>query len=269
MLVAGLLGCFATAACGGQGWSACGPAVSASEARIQAALGEDTHIEFIDTPLEEVVAFLRDMHDIPIEMDVRALDDVGLSPETPVTKNLRGISLGSALKLILEDLEMTFVVHNEVLLLTTKDAAPKHAVIRVYDVSKLIGDDADATRLCDAVSRVLHSSPPGGDGNAPAGSSPGGAFGYGGGYGSDDGEDDSEDYGGAGYGEESYGMGEEMSGYGMGGFPAAAASPAVAKRLPQITSFRHLLIVRDTTSGHQRFSQLLGAIARGLGCAED
>jgi hypothetical protein len=246
---------------GGDAWPACGPPLAASEARILAVLQEDTQIEFIDTPFEEVLTFLSDAHSLPIRVDIRALDNVGLETDMPVTANFRGISLASALKHLLDDLDMTFLIHNEMLLVTTEDAAAKYAVVRVYDVSKLIGDDQDASELWTAVTQVLQ-------GTAPRKVTHGGMGGYPGmasGYEEEAGYGVEEGYGGGFGSEEMYG-GSGGEGYGVGGVVGGAVPSKPAGPLPQITPFRHLLIVRDTTLGHQRFSQLLGAIATGLGC---
>ena len=250
---------------GGDAWPACGPPIAAAEARILAVLQEDTQMEFIETPFDEVVAFLSDAHSLPIRMDIRALDDAGLGTDLPITANIRGISLASALKHLLDDLEMTYLIHNEMLLVTTEDAAAKYAVVRVYDVSKLIGDDQDASQLWTAVTQVLQGTAAGKASHGSLGGYPG----MGSGYQEEAGYGMEEGYGG-GYGSEAEYGGDYGSsgggGYGMGGVVAGAGPSKPAGPLPQITPFRHLLIVRDTTLGHQRFSQLLGAIATGLGC---
>lgn len=215
-------------------WPSVAPSRKATEMRIMEQLGEDTKMPFIDTPLEDVVAFLRDQHDIPIELDTRSMDDVGLSVDTPLTRNIKGISLSSALQLLLRELDMTYVVHGEVLLLTTVDAAPKYARLRVYDVSKLVGDSQDAIPLAATLTQALRGIGPG---NATYGGMMGGAMGQGGGDG-----------------------GMDMGGGGFASGPGMADPPAQAI-LPQITPYKHLLIVRETTLGHQRFAELLAALA--------
>ena len=52
-------------------WPSFGLNNQAAEKTICKALGEDTRMEFIETPLEDVVAFLRDQHDIPIQIEPR------------------------------------------------------------------------------------------------------------------------------------------------------------------------------------------------------
>jgi hypothetical protein len=109
-----------------------------AEAKILEALQDTTTIEFIDTPLADVSAFLKDLHGIEIQINNRALADVGLASDTPVTRNLRGISLRSALRLMLQDLDLTYVIRDEVLLITTPDDAVTNVITKVYPVADLV-----------------------------------------------------------------------------------------------------------------------------------
>ena len=68
------------------------------EKRIYDALDTETHLEFNETPLSEVVDYIKNARDIPIVIDKRALDDVGMGSDTPVTISLAGITLRSGLK---------------------------------------------------------------------------------------------------------------------------------------------------------------------------
>jgi len=109
-----------------------------AEQRIFQALEDDTQLEFIETSMRDVVEYLEDLHDIQIEIDTRALDGVGIGSDTPITRNLKGISLRSALRLMLKDLELTYVVQDEVLLITTPEEAESNLVTKVYPVGDLV-----------------------------------------------------------------------------------------------------------------------------------
>ncbi|WP_161603405.1 hypothetical protein [Blastopirellula marina] len=109
-----------------------------AEKKIFEQLNEQTKIAFIDTPLVEVVEYLKTLHGIEIQLNNRALEDVGLSPDVPVTRNLEGISLRSALRLLLKELELTYVVANEVLEITTPEDAESELVTKVYPVADLV-----------------------------------------------------------------------------------------------------------------------------------
>lgn len=114
-----------------------------AELRISSALQSPltgAGLDFTDTPLEEVVVFLRDEYGIEIQLDVPALDDLGLSPDEPITVNLRNISLRSALRLMLKQLELTYMIADEVLLITTEEEAETRLTVKVYPVGDLVID---------------------------------------------------------------------------------------------------------------------------------
>jgi hypothetical protein len=113
---------------------------SPAEKKIEEALKQPTQIEFVETPLRDVVDYLKDLHHIEIQLDAAALKDAGLEETTPVTKNLKGISLRSALKLLLDDLQLKYVIHNEVLLITSpaKVDSEEYMTAEVYPLSDLV-----------------------------------------------------------------------------------------------------------------------------------
>ncbi len=109
-----------------------------AEKEITEALKSDTLVDFIEMPLGDVMDFLKDRHDIEIQLDTKALEDVGITSDEPITKELSGISLRSALRLILRDLELTYMIQNEVLLITTPEEAETQLSTRVYPVADLV-----------------------------------------------------------------------------------------------------------------------------------
>jgi hypothetical protein len=66
------------------------------------------------------------------------MEAVGIGPDVPVTRNLSGVSLRSALRLMLKDLELTYVIRDEVLLITTPEEAIAQLATRVYPVADLV-----------------------------------------------------------------------------------------------------------------------------------
>ena len=90
-----------------------------AEKKINDALKSPTQLEFIETPLQDVIDYLKDYHGIEIQLDKKSLDEMSIGTDTPVTKNLKGISLRSALRLMLRELGLTYVIQDEVLLITT------------------------------------------------------------------------------------------------------------------------------------------------------
>ena len=109
-----------------------------ADKKIAEALKNPTQLEFVETPLENVVDYLRDHHDIEIRIDSGALGDIGLGTDAPVTKNLKGISLRAALRLMLNELDLTYIVDNESLLITTPDGLNTSCIARRYPIGAML-----------------------------------------------------------------------------------------------------------------------------------
>ena len=111
---------------------------SPNEQRIQTALLEPTEVAFNDIPLEEALNYLKDLHSIEILLDKVALQADGIATDTQVNLNLSGISLRSALRLLLEPLLLTYVIEDEVMKITTQVKADEKMSTRVYPVADLV-----------------------------------------------------------------------------------------------------------------------------------
>lgn len=113
---------------------------SPAEEKIQAALidPQGVEIEFIDTPLKDAMEFLADAHDITILIDEPALVEEGIAIDEPINRTLSGITLRSALKIILEPLGLTYVIEDEVMKITSILASEDILSTRVYPVGDLV-----------------------------------------------------------------------------------------------------------------------------------
>jgi hypothetical protein len=74
-----------------------------------------------------------------MQLDTGAMNEAGIATDHPITMEVKGVSLGSALRLLLEPLELTYVVTDGVLLVTTPAAVSKMVELRVYNVAELAG----------------------------------------------------------------------------------------------------------------------------------
>lgn len=117
--------------------------MSPGELRIRRELDAPTEWEFIETPLQDVIDTVKDYHAIEIEVDTGALDDVGIPADCPITRKLKGVSLRTALRLMLRDLDLTMVVFDEVLLITTPKEADAMLQTHVYSLHRLPGFDSE------------------------------------------------------------------------------------------------------------------------------
>jgi hypothetical protein len=118
---------------------------AAANKRIERALAAPLHsqgLDFTDQPLHDVLMALQDEYGIPVQLNRPALEAIGLAPDTPINVNLHNISLRSALNLMLRQVDLTYVIQDEVLMVTTKEDSEKYLVTCVYNVQGLV-DDSD------------------------------------------------------------------------------------------------------------------------------
>jgi hypothetical protein len=105
------------------------------EQEIAVRLGRPTTIDFVDLPLEDCLTFLHDFHGISIWFDKTVRDVQAIPSDLPITLRLEGVALRSVLKLILEPLQLTYAIEDEVLKITSKPAGK--LITRTYPVQDL------------------------------------------------------------------------------------------------------------------------------------
>ncbi|MCH7726559.1 MAG: hypothetical protein IH991_08790 [Planctomycetes bacterium] len=110
-----------------------------AEAAIEAALDKPWKLEFENTPLSDAAAAIDKAFEITTVIDVRALDTVGLGADTPISFSARNLTLRQALRHMLRDLELTFLIQDEVLQITTEIGCESNH-IRVYPVLDLLSE---------------------------------------------------------------------------------------------------------------------------------
>lgn len=97
--------------------------------------------------LEQLADYLRTQFQMNVVLDERALDEVGLGSDTPIAGlHLKGVPLEEALLMILEQLELTFILRDVGLVMTTPERAEEHLDVHVYPVADLIFWEQDSVR---------------------------------------------------------------------------------------------------------------------------
>jgi hypothetical protein len=114
--------------------------VTPGEAKIEAALKQTSSLDCDQMPLADVIAYLRARNDIEIQLDRKGLADVGVDTSTAVTMHVKGIKLKSILKLLCDELELSSVRRDDILLITSKEKAAQFNVNRVYYVGPEVMD---------------------------------------------------------------------------------------------------------------------------------
>jgi hypothetical protein len=110
---------------------------SPNEVRIQTALDEQTEISFIDTSLRDALDYIEDLHNFDILLMEPEIVADGGSVDQTVNLELSGVKLRSALKLMLQPMELDYVIADEVMQVTTATKAGEKMSTRVYPVADL------------------------------------------------------------------------------------------------------------------------------------
>lgn len=127
------------------------PAPTDLELKIHNALGHRTDVSFSDTPLTDAFKFLSDLHVMNVIVDTAALQDEGIDPSSPINLEVSGLTFRSTLRLMLKPLQLTYIVQDEVLKITTEAKALEALVTRVYPVRDLADDADDLESIVEAV----------------------------------------------------------------------------------------------------------------------
>jgi len=119
------------------------------EKEIRAALEKPAEVEFLDTPLEDVAAWIEKTFSINVDLDREALAADGKGGDLPITASGRYSTLHNALCRLLDGQQLTHIVKHDVLLLTTDVAAsaPENLSVRLYEVHDLVVMPNDSKAL--------------------------------------------------------------------------------------------------------------------------
>lgn len=114
-------------------------APTADELRILRSLETLVDVKFKDTRLEDAMDYLSTLIGLPIVIDKGALDELRINYDTPVTFSVRRpVSARSALRAILRNVGLTFVVSDGVVFATTQERAKAYLVVKTYTVADLV-----------------------------------------------------------------------------------------------------------------------------------
>ncbi len=84
----------------------------AAQRNLEKALRQPVSLEFDNNKLSNVVEYFKELmnkkgYPIEIQLDLRALKKAGIGPDRKIIKTIRGTSLGTALRLILNELQLS------------------------------------------------------------------------------------------------------------------------------------------------------------------
>jgi hypothetical protein len=124
---------------------------------VRRALGSPSQMEFVETPLSDVVDFMKDQHHIEIQIDKEALKRGGWTSDLPITMNLKAASLAAMLQFWDDNVqELKLVVRDYGILVTTPERANEAGYMPVVEFIRLAADAGPAVGQ-----KGLELTPPG------------------------------------------------------------------------------------------------------------
>jgi hypothetical protein len=124
---------------GGLVAAAAAPPLTARQ-KLQSKLDQTADVEFADTPLNDAIEFFHSTAGIQFVFRRQSLEDAGVSVDMPVSLSLKNVKVRTLLDLTLEQLELTYVTKDDLILITTPEEAetPRSMLVRVYDCRELL-----------------------------------------------------------------------------------------------------------------------------------
>ena len=105
---------------------------------IEKALKERrVSFDFVDTPLEDVIAYFTGAADMGLMLDRNALTQAG-DVDIPVTLKVKDMRLGAALEWTLRLCNLAYLITDEAVLITDPRTAEGKPSTKVYDVTRII-----------------------------------------------------------------------------------------------------------------------------------
>jgi general secretion pathway protein D len=112
---------------------------SPGDAEIEQKLTTPVSLKFKQAPLGEVLNYLAKVTQVNLHIDPQGLQAEGVTTDQPVSIDLaRDIQLKSALALILEPLNLNYIIKDEVLQITSKDKRHGQVYTKSYQVADLV-----------------------------------------------------------------------------------------------------------------------------------
>ncbi|MCA9067397.1 MAG: hypothetical protein KDA84_00640, partial [Planctomycetaceae bacterium] len=108
------------------------------EQQIEKSLTRPISLHFTETPLNEVIKHVATSAGINVVVDNLGLSEEGILPDSPVSIDVDGIKLESALNLMLEPLHLSYMIQDEVLKVTSRIRQQGELEVVTYPVADLV-----------------------------------------------------------------------------------------------------------------------------------
>jgi hypothetical protein len=122
------------------------PAAATPAGDRRESAGRPRQIDFDNTPLHLALGFLKDMADVNMHVNWRALEMTGISKDTPITVKVTDVSIARAMDLVLNQLNagrdklssIYWVIDAGVVEVSTGESLNTDTRVRVFDIGDLL-----------------------------------------------------------------------------------------------------------------------------------
>jgi hypothetical protein len=106
--------------------------------RIDQKLGRKISVNFEEKPLEEALESLAEEIDDNVVIDRTKISEEGVALDQPITLELRDVSVRQILQYLLEPVQLTTLIENEAILVTTTGAACDKVQTRIHAAQEIV-----------------------------------------------------------------------------------------------------------------------------------
>ena len=118
---------------------------------LRETLRKNVTVDFQGTPLETAVQQLGELVEADARLDVSALQSARIRERVPISLKLQDRSLETVLQAMALELELTWLIRDGVIWITTAEVAEAYRRTAVYDVRDLCQDADETKALIDAI----------------------------------------------------------------------------------------------------------------------
>ena len=140
------------------------PKPSAEEA-IRQALKKNVSLWYYEVPLSDIAWDLESKLGVPVRLDTAALKESGADKDTAVTFAIAKVSARAAISHVLRQVDLTTVIEDEALWITTRENAYNKLLTKVYDIADLVrsrngaaDEQPDFGPLIDVISNTIQKN---------------------------------------------------------------------------------------------------------------
>ena len=120
-------------------------------ARLREALDANISVDFSETPLARAIEQLSEQSGVAIRLDTAALRESGIRDREPVSLTLSDRKLQTVLHVLLSDVNLTWILRDGVMGITSIRRAGRHEITAIYDVRDLCRNQDEAYELTEAI----------------------------------------------------------------------------------------------------------------------